>query len=132
MGYYCFNADGYSHIADEYDSGESPSMEKKSRFWQWGWGWISAKKACFCRDLAMGEDEMMLGCGRVSWRHLFWKLRAEFRKMIKSRPSHRFKYDALSYAQNFDDGCWQDPDDHHFACRFHSNMDPFRMVKPRS
>jgi len=79
------------------------------RWWQWGWGWILAKKPTFAQDLEMNEEETkMLGFhSRGTWKHIFYKVRSGIRELV--RPStlpttHRFRYDSLSYAQNFDDG----------------------------
>eukprot|EP01018_Ginkgo_biloba_P033979 Gb_41760 [translate_table: standard] len=105
------------HSADDIDSSSNSreALGRLDRMWQCLWGWISVKKKglCFCT-----KGKLMLRYARSAWRHLFWKLRAEFRKMMNPRPIQRFKYDALSYAQNFDDGCWKDQEIHPVSLRF--------------
>ncbi|XP_073010701.1 uncharacterized protein [Typha latifolia] len=80
------------------------------RWWDRSWAWVLSRKPDFARDLEMNEEETaMLGChGKGSWRHVFFKVRAEIRKLIGSGSSlpttHKFRYDSFNYAQNFDDG----------------------------
>lgn len=110
---HCFNVeDGYHQICDESDCGESPSkyasLGRHRKPWQWAWRWVSAQKNSLCRALAIdNEDGLMLRCcRRLSWKNVCWKMRTELSRMIKPKPaSHMtFRYDALSYALNFDDG----------------------------
>ncbi|GLJ35243.1 hypothetical protein SUGI_0709170 [Cryptomeria japonica] len=115
MGY-CLRVDDYRHIADESDSAGSPYMKRGSwcrhiKFLQRGKEWLSAKKASFYRSVIMDDNEAMLGCCRLSWRHVFWRIRAELKRMIKPRSAPRLGYDPLSYAQNFDDGDYTDAAD---------------------
>ncbi|KAG9456660.1 hypothetical protein H6P81_001168 [Aristolochia fimbriata] len=80
------------------------------KWWDWGWSWVLSRKPTFARDLEMNEEETaMLGChSRGSWRHVFYKVRSELRKLVGSGPNlpttNKFGYDSFSYAQNFDDG----------------------------
>ncbi|XP_042507627.1 uncharacterized protein LOC122083799 [Macadamia integrifolia] len=88
--------------------GESAGGSIK-KWWDWGWGWILSRKPTFARDLEMDEVETtMLGChNRGSWRHVFYKVRSEFRKLMGSNKvglPQTFRYDSYNYAQNFDDG----------------------------
>ncbi|XP_042482433.1 uncharacterized protein LOC122062846 [Macadamia integrifolia] len=77
------------------------------KWWDWGWAWI--KKPAFAKDLEMNEEETaMLGChNKGSWKHVFYKVRSEFRKLMGSNNvglPQTFRYDSYSYSQNFDDG----------------------------
>ncbi|XP_068648374.1 uncharacterized protein [Aristolochia californica] len=79
------------------------------KWWDWGWSWVLSRKPTFASDLEMNEEETaMIGChSRGSWKHIFYKVRSEFRKLVG--PGHlpttnKFRYDSFSYAQNFDDG----------------------------
>lgn len=134
---YCFNPeDGYHQICDESDCGESPSdstsLGRHRKPWQWVWRWVSVKKTCLCKAFAInnGDGSMWGCCRRISWRNVCWKIRADLTRMIKPRPaSHMtFRYDALSYALNFDDGGYYQhgPDNvQHFNCRFVGKIVPF-------
>lgn len=93
------------------DSGESSLW----KWWDWGWEWIASTKKTICRKMANARDgDLVLGYDTSNWRHSFWKLRAHLRKMVNKGPAStmtqkfKFRYDALSYAQNFDDGGLQD------------------------
>lgn len=123
MGY-CLNVGGYSPQCEELPSSDrdpaSMNTHGNKELWQWWWCWIRAKKGCLWVD--MGKEELGMGCGKISWRHLFWKLRAKLRNRIATtRPSQGFKYDAGSYALNFDDGCWQELHEHCLAGKYHGN-----------
>ncbi|XP_038888269.1 uncharacterized protein LOC120078122 [Benincasa hispida] len=79
------------------------------KWWDWGWSWILSRKAAFTRDLEMNDEETKaLGSNcRGSFRHLFYKVRSEFRKLIRSDRvglPQTFKYDSVNYSKNFDDG----------------------------
>ncbi|KAG1363898.1 hypothetical protein COCNU_11G007250 [Cocos nucifera] len=79
------------------------------RWWDWGLGWVLSRKPTFARDLEMNEEEtVMLGChSKGTWRHVFYKVRSEFRKLVGSNTlptTQQFRYDSFSYAKNFDDG----------------------------
>lgn len=82
------------------------------RWWDWGWGWILSRKPVFARDVEMNEEEIqMLGChSKGSLRHLFYKVRSELRRLVRSQTlpttmnGQQFRYDSISYAHNFDDG----------------------------
>lgn len=131
MNYYCFSMDSsYSPIDEERrcPSLEKEKLDNRNKIWLLGWCWISAKKrACLGRDSNLDKQDLGMNCGKICWRQLFWKARSELRKMIASRPSQGFKYDALSYALNFDDGCWQDQEEHYcyaWCGGDHGNGDP--------
>ncbi|KAF5176372.1 hypothetical protein FRX31_034039 [Thalictrum thalictroides] len=81
------------------------------KWWDWSWAWILTKKPTFAADLEMNEEESaMLGFhNKGSWRHVFYKVKAEFRRIVGSSNNHvdaskGFRYDSYSYQQNFDDG----------------------------
>ncbi|XP_058070594.1 uncharacterized protein LOC131219460 [Magnolia sinica] len=79
------------------------------KWWDWGWTWIMSRRPTFARDLEMNDEESnMLGRhSRGSWKHVFYKVRSEFRRFVRSDrlpTTQRFRYDSFSYAQNFDDG----------------------------
>ncbi|XXG64045.1 hypothetical protein AAC387_Pa05g2103 [Persea americana] len=79
------------------------------KWWGSGWSWILSRRPRFARDLEMNEEETTtLGCqSKGTWRHVFYKIRSEFRRLVGSDnlpTTQRFRYDSFSYAQNFDDG----------------------------
>ncbi|WOL04275.1 hypothetical protein Cni_G12996 [Canna indica] len=79
------------------------------RWWGRWWGWILSRKPAFAQDIEMNDEETaMLGCqSKGSWRHIFYKVRSEIRKLMRSNSlptTQGFRYDSFSYAQNFDDG----------------------------
>ncbi|KAH7689400.1 hypothetical protein IHE45_03G095700 [Dioscorea alata] len=79
------------------------------KWWDWSWGWILSRKPAFAKDIEMNEEEStMLGYNsKGSLKHLLYKLRSEFRRLLRSETlptTQGFRYDSFSYAQNFDDG----------------------------
>ncbi|XP_009588926.1 uncharacterized protein [Nicotiana tomentosiformis] len=80
------------------------------KWWEWGLGWIMSKKPTFAQDLEMNEEEKaVLGChSRGSLRHVFYKVRSELRRFVRSDNNvglpQTFRYDSFNYSKNFDDG----------------------------
>ncbi|GMJ12955.1 hypothetical protein like AT4G35320 [Hibiscus trionum] len=80
------------------------------KWWDWGWSWVLSKKPIFAKDIEMNEEETrILGChSKGSWRHIFYKVRSEIRKLVGS--DHKVglpqtcRYNPLDYSKNFDDG----------------------------
>jgi hypothetical protein len=56
------------------------------KWWDWGWSWVLSRKPIFASDLEMNEEETKnLGSqNRGSWRHVFYKVRSEIRKLVGS------------------------------------------------
>ncbi|XP_059314510.1 uncharacterized protein LOC132065240 [Lycium ferocissimum] len=79
------------------------------KWWEWGVGWIMSKKPTFADDLEMNEEEKaVLGChSKGSWRHVFYKVRSELRRLVRSGNNvglpQTFRYDSFNYSKNFDD-----------------------------
>lgn len=68
-----------------------------------------SRRPTFARDLEMNEEETtLLGFhSRGTLRHVFYKVRSEFRRFLGSDrlpTTQTFRYDPCSYAKNFDDG----------------------------
>ncbi|CAK7329064.1 unnamed protein product [Dovyalis caffra] len=80
------------------------------KWWDWGWSWILSRKPVFAQDLEMNEEETrFLGChNKGSWRHVFFKVRSEVRKLVRSEDKvglpQTCKYDSFNYSKNFDPG----------------------------
>ncbi|GKV04947.1 hypothetical protein SLEP1_g17027 [Rubroshorea leprosula] len=79
------------------------------KWWDWGCSWILSRKPTFARDLEMNEEETrVLGChSKGSWRHVFYKVRSEMKKLVRSDKvglPQTYRYDSLNYSKNFDDG----------------------------
>lgn len=80
------------------------------KWWDWGWSWIMSRKPVFAQDLEMNEEETkVLGShNRGSWRHVFYKVRSEIRRLVGSDNNvglpQTCRYDPVSYAKNFDHG----------------------------
>ncbi|XP_031258924.1 uncharacterized protein LOC116117029 [Pistacia vera] len=79
------------------------------KWWDWGWTWILSRKPIFAKDLEMNEEEtVILGChNRGSWRHVFYKVKFELRKLVGSDKvalPQTCKYTSFDYSKNFDDG----------------------------
>ncbi|KAE8721851.1 CMP-sialic acid transporter 4-like isoform X1 [Hibiscus syriacus] len=56
------------------------------KWWDWGWSWVLPKKPMFAKDIEMNEEETrILGFhNKGSWRHIFYKVRSEMRKLVGS------------------------------------------------
>ncbi|RVW48353.1 hypothetical protein CK203_069552 [Vitis vinifera] len=79
------------------------------KWWDLGWAWILSRKPTFAKDLEMNEEEtVILGChNKGSWRHVFYKVRSELRRLVGSDRvglPQTCRYDSYSYSQNFDQG----------------------------
>ena len=77
------------------------------RWWDWGWTWVLSRKPIFAQDLEMNKEETkILGSdNRGSWRHFFFKVRSELRKLMSSNnvttlPQTYRPYDSLNYPKN--------------------------------
>jgi len=125
--------DSYRQIYDDFDPEISPlkkttaTLVKHGRFPQWRWSCFNAKKFRVCQGFVMDDqDGFLLGyCRRTSRRHqLFCRLKNELNRMMikpKSSSTVIFKYDAVSYSLNFDDGNSQyDPHALHLSCQMHA------------
>ncbi|TXG65051.1 hypothetical protein EZV62_012045 [Acer yangbiense] len=76
--------------------------------WDWSWSWVLSKKPNFAQDLELNEEEtIILGChNKGSWRHVFYKVRFEIRKLMGSNKvglPQTCKYTSFEYSKNFDD-----------------------------
>lgn len=60
------------------------------RWWDWGWTWVLSRKPIFAQDLEMNEEETkILGSdNRGSWRHVFFKVRSELRKLMMTSSNN--------------------------------------------
>ncbi|KAH7518236.1 uncharacterized protein LOC107423373 [Ziziphus jujuba] len=79
------------------------------KWWDWGWSWILSRKPIFAQDLEMNEEETkLLGShNRGSWRHVFYKVRSELRRFVRSDRvdlPQTCRYESFNYSKNFDDG----------------------------
>ncbi|EOX98919.1 hypothetical protein QUC31_014905 [Theobroma cacao] len=79
------------------------------KWWDWGWSWVLSRKPMFAKDLEMNEEETrILGChNKGSWRHVFYKVRSEVKKLVGSDKvglPQTYRYNSLDYSKNFDDG----------------------------
>ncbi|KAL5562315.1 hypothetical protein UlMin_032062 [Ulmus minor] len=79
------------------------------KWWDWGWSWILSRKPIFAQDLEMNEEETKIlgSCSRGSWRHVFYKVKSEFRKLKRSDHvglPQTCRYDSYNYSKNFDGG----------------------------
>lgn len=72
------------------------------KWWLWGWTWILSRKPIFAQDLEMNEEETkVLGSdNRGSWRHVFYKVRSELKRLVGSDVGSL----PQTYRYNFDDG----------------------------
>ncbi|CAI9281903.1 unnamed protein product [Lactuca saligna] len=88
--------------------GESASTSVRN-WWDWGWGWILSRKPVFAHDLEFSQDEtsVLRSHDKGSWRHIFFKVRSEIRRIVRSDNvglPQTVRYSSHSYARNFDDG----------------------------
>lgn len=79
------------------------------KWWDWGCSWVLSRKPIFANDLEMNEEETkMLGPqNKGSWRHVFFKVRSEIRKLVGSDHvalPQTYRYTPYDYSKNFDDG----------------------------
>ncbi|XVE93049.1 hypothetical protein REPUB_Repub01dG0156600 [Reevesia pubescens] len=79
------------------------------KWWDWGCSWVLSRKPIFAQDLETNEEETrILGCHhKGSWRHVFYKVRYEIKKLVGSNKvglPQTYRYDSLDYSKNFDDG----------------------------
>lgn len=79
------------------------------KWWDWGCSWVLSRKPVFAKDLEMDDDETrILGChSKGSWRHVFYKVKSEIKKMVGSNKvglPQTCRYSSLDYSKNFDDG----------------------------
>ncbi|XP_050226673.1 uncharacterized protein LOC126676500 [Mercurialis annua] len=89
--------------------GDAAEVSSLRKWWDWGCSWILSRKPVFAQDLEMNEEETaILGChSKGSWRHVFYKVRSEFKKIVGSHKvglPQTCRYDSFSYSKNFDDG----------------------------
>ncbi|KAJ6671828.1 hypothetical protein OIU85_015563 [Salix viminalis] len=76
------------------------------KWWDWGWSWILSRKPLFAQDLEMNEEETrVLGCpSKGSWRHVFYKVRSEATKLVRSGDKavlpRTCRSDSFSYSKN--------------------------------
>ncbi|GAV81810.1 hypothetical protein CFOL_v3_25263 [Cephalotus follicularis] len=85
------------------------------KWWHWGCSWVLSRKPTFAQDLEMNEEEtQVLGChNKGSWRHLFYKVRYEIRRLVGSDKvglPKTYKYSSFDYSKNFDDGISRNQD----------------------
>ncbi|XP_021912754.1 uncharacterized protein LOC110826422 [Carica papaya] len=76
------------------------------KWWDLGWSWILSRKPVFAKDIEMNEEETrVLGChNKGSWRHVFYKVRSEIRRLMRSDQvglPQTYRYDSFNYAKNF-------------------------------
>ncbi|CAI9299204.1 uncharacterized protein LOC111896199 [Lactuca sativa] len=88
--------------------GESASTSVRN-WWDWGWGWILSRKPVFAQDLEFNQEEtsVLRSHDKGSWRHVFFKVRSEIRRIVRSDNvglPQTVRYNSYSYARNFDDG----------------------------
>ncbi|KAF8690127.1 hypothetical protein HU200_041366 [Digitaria exilis] len=83
------------------------------RWWEWGIGWVMARRPPpLFMEMSDEEADEIGGCHcRGTWRHVLYKVRAGARRLLgrdgrplKPAATPVFRYDSVSYAQNFDDG----------------------------
>ncbi|KAI5432534.1 uncharacterized protein LOC127117443 [Lathyrus oleraceus] len=58
--------------------------------WLWIFAWILSRKPIFATDLEMNEQETkhLESADRGSWKHVFYRMRSEIRRITNSDHSH--------------------------------------------
>ncbi|XP_004491646.1 uncharacterized protein [Cicer arietinum] len=64
----------------------SSMCDSARKWWAWSWAWILSRKPIFATDLEMNELEIKLLASRDrgSWKHVFYRMRSEIRKITNS------------------------------------------------
>lgn len=78
------------------------------------WGWLKLKlpwrkRKIWSDTISIREEDESLGCNM--------NIASAFRS---KRPKTGFMYDPSSYAQNFDEGCWDDDNEDYYSRGFSS------------
>lgn len=91
-------------------------------WWQDSWKLLGSRRKIETTHAHWTDDAVMADepyYRPPRWRLFLRKIRAQTRKMNCSKPAPPgFHYDSLSYAMNFDDGCWHQGDSQPQAARF--------------
>lgn len=79
------------------------------KWWDWGWSLILSRKPIFAQDLETNDEEIkFIGShNRGTWRHVFYKVRSEFKKLVGSENvglPQTYRYNSSDYSKNFDTG----------------------------
>ncbi|KAK4761335.1 hypothetical protein SAY87_006228 [Trapa incisa] len=91
-----------------------PAIETRTgstirKWWDSAWSWVLSRKSIFSNDLETNDEETRLvgSQSRGSWRRIFYKVRAEIRRLVGSDRvglPQSYRYDSVDYSKNFDDG----------------------------